>query len=402
MGAMSAESFCSGVANGAASSVHRILLVLPSRDVVSVPIAANDRRGDDLDDGAIHIALEDDAAEAAKTAILRPASLSDDVSSDLVAKSAMAGLLRRDDPEVTRQLELNIGKEGAGSSSDLSDDDDGLKTVARKLVGSPPNERNVEPLFGPASELVLDDETLSREAQPSSPSNPSALGRPREKAEAVSPLSYGSRVEETATTLRRNALPPPPLDEEQATIRRSDAAPGEPTGWSLAAVDPSPPLSPTIRTPLVMVKAEDDSNLTRISPLALQGASALARVSLAPSSSPDAPRAPSHLSPQRVVAFIAGTLLVAAIVFIVLRPRQNTVSAGRPRVEPTPVMPRVEPPLVAPPVANLSPAVATKPTAPAPTSAPSPSATTARPDPPRRKPAVRPPTRSPIPVRREQ
>ncbi len=239
----------------------------------------------------------------------------------------------------------------------------------------------------------------------------------------------------TADLTRLNVvLPPPPPKSSPPAAVGAPPAVDVPAGAPAAV--PAPPASQprefgsgrpsaggAIQTPMVMIAPEDHA--TRFGPLAMplpQMRTPNVPMLNVPPPNVASRRAPflelplaAYPTPAKLGAFITGTALVAAIVFILLRAGHgqatNAAAAAPPEAEPVPVL--------APVVPSVAPAQAVPPTfvtaLPAATPVvaqvtprpahPAPPTTTRSEAPPRRKVVSRPPppsSRAAIPVRREQ
>lgn len=308
-------------------------------------------------------------------------------------KSAAALGLVRKDPEETATRTF-AGKEGKAheKKAEGEDDFDGQETLARR-----PSDDGPEP--GTAACSIDDGETITRpRSKVDVDENDETLTKaPSDDPETV-PCSRSTRLEAASTRLRREVIPPPPLD----SAANARALATEPAPWRLGAIDPTPPPAPAIPTPLAMVTGPED-NVTRVAPVSppprLQAPSNPSPFpQVAPSSSQLAPSgpqpvqsgpqpvqsgaqlrqagpplpqgmqppqsspqpAPSSPAPpitiQRAGLFAAATLLVAAVVFFVLWPRSSLMqSAAAAEPSPTPVVvEQLPPPAVpAPPVATV-------------------------------------------------
>jgi hypothetical protein len=364
-----------------------------------------------------------------------------------------------------------------------SDEDFEVKTLARRLFGDPPPPpAPPQPAdTGETASYKSEEETLARPlSSPTSPTSASAIEakeeekdtlttrRPAHLDEEVDTLSRNSSIPPSPPS-SRDALPPPPYKGATAILDTTANGKGgvlkresiaelaaTTTPFPYPPIDPSPGPGTAIRTPLVMITTPED-NATRIQPMvvgypphhqqqhpaapSLNQPGASAHQSYPPHSVPvrSSPipfpeffrHATTNAAPiQKVAMFIIGTLIVAIVSFLVLRPpggnpnttathqrahqadnnnnKQPPVAAG---ANPTPVlMAPIDPPVVVttsqpvPPVAPLTttpPPPPTTTTAAAPPPAPPPSAKPADP-PSKRRFVSRPAPRVNIPVRREQ
>lgn len=342
----------------------------------------------------------------------------------------------------------------AVSADPPSDEDFEVKTLARHLFGDPREPRPPPADTGETATYKSEEETLARPVQAQNgegeeEKNTLTRRLAREEAhEDVDTLSQASSPPPTP----RDAVPPPPpsstkgataiLDTNGGARKRASIAElaATTTPFPYPPLDPSPAPNAAIRTPLVMITTPED-NATRIQPMAgypshpplnspslnqpiRDGSPRSGPPSYPPHSIPvrSSPipflsdsfrQATSNAAPiQKVAMFIIGTLLVAIVSFLVLRPpthqhathkhSNNSGDNGKSAANPTPVlMAPIDPPPGASPPLVVVPPVATTPPPPATMAAPPPVASTKPADPPKRRVVGRPIPRN-IPVRREQ
>jgi hypothetical protein len=360
------------------------------------------------------------------------------------------------------------------SSSIVMDDELDGATLARPVLGLRPNQwgRPTQPQ-GSASPIlvqVFEPPPSSRKVispDDEDPSEPHTLARPirhvpdeaTQMRHDALPLPAQAHSGETRVLTEQQPQPRalasgdvPPELKATADVRQLHAIVGEPPAYTPAPFDSVPPQGVAIRTPMSMVLAPED-NATRVGPLAtpmmmwpmqpgpmqthaqmmqahMQGqaqaqmhvqAHAHAHAHAHQRAQPTARiRAPflgalgAHPTLPKAIAFASGAILVASIVFILLRaaPTSTTASVrGSELATVTPPEATAVAVLVTPPVqhAPAPPPVAALPSAGMTTTTPAPPTTgrgsesSARAEAPRRKLVSRPPTpKVSIPLRREQ
>jgi hypothetical protein len=355
----------------------------------------------------------------------------------------------------------------ASNDDPPSDEDFEVKTLARRLFGDP----RPEPAdTGETASYKSEEETLARPVSSSAAAPTGSVLNDEEENEkekdTLTAKHDAAHLDEEIDTLSRgsspppsrDALPPPPPSSKGGTaILDTTATGGKKLRESIAELAatttpfPYPPLDPSpgpgaaIRTPMVMITSPED-NATRIQPMvgyppphphhhpAVNAASlnqptsqpGSAHQSYPPHSVPVRTNSPipfpelfrqatSNVAPiQKVAMFIIGTLIVAIISFLVIRPAnpnhatQPAAAAAANNKPATPVlMAPIDPPVgaaavVVPPVATTPPPPPTTTSAPT-TTAPAPTPSTKPADPPaKRRVVTRPVPRANIPVRREQ